>query len=302
MHVHRASPVVTVFTPAKLNLFLEVLGKRPDGFHEIETLMVPVGLCDTLALESTESGAVDGTCHWNLPRAALGAGSAAKLPSLDDNLAVRAARKLREVSGVTAGATIRLVKRIPLEAGLAGGSSDAAAALVAANIAWRLDWPLVRLAPIAAELGSDVPFFLERRPAICRGRGERIERQDRLSPLSFVIVQPPTGLSTAAVYAQCSPAQAPRSASALVDAWRRGRTADLGRLLFNRLQEAAAGISPWIDRVRNEFKKLDFVGHQMTGSGSGYFGLCRHARHARRLAAALRSRGFTQVFAVAGLT
>jgi len=221
---------------------------------------------------------------------------------LDDNLAVRAARKLREVSGVTAGATIRLVKRIPLEAGLAGGSSDAAAALVAANIAWGLDWPLERLTPIAAELGSDVPFFLQSRPAICRGRGERIEPQERLAPLAFVIAQPPAGLSTAAVYAQCRPAQSPRSTSALVDAWRYGRTAEVGRRLFNRLEEAAARISPWIDRVRNEFNKLDFLGHQMTGSGSGYFGLCRHARHARRLAAALLNRGFTQVFAVAGPT
>jgi 4-diphosphocytidyl-2-C-methyl-D-erythritol kinase len=300
MHVHRASPVVTVFTPAKLNLFLEVLGKRADGFHEIETLMVPVGLCDTLALEPTPSGAIEGDCHWRLPASARGASPAAKLPSADENLAVRAARMLRAASGVTAGTTIRLVKRIPLEAGLAGGSSDAAAALVAANIAWQLNWPIERLATIAAELGSDVPFFLQGRPAVCRGRGERIEPQEKLAPLSFVIVHPPAGLSTAAVYRECRPSEAPRSSAALLDAWRRGRTADVGRFLFNRLEEAAARISPWIERLRNEFKKLDFLGHQMTGSGSGYFGLCRHARHARRLAAALRSRGFTQVFAVAG--
>jgi 4-diphosphocytidyl-2-C-methyl-D-erythritol kinase len=222
-------------------------------------------------------------------------------PLADDNLAVRAVSRLREAAGVAAGAAMHLVKRIPMTAGLAGGSADAAAALAAANIAWNLNWPIDRLSEVAAELGSDVPFLLQRRPAICRGRGELVEPQGGLFPLHFVIVHPPAGLSTAEVYARCRPAEAPRPVRALVEAWRRGRMAEVGRLLYNRLEEAAAASSPWIDRLRHEFNKLDFLGHQMTGSGSGYFGVCRDRRHARRLAAALRSRGFAQVFAVAGL-
>ncbi len=302
MHVHRALPVVTVFAPAKLNLFLEVLGKRSDGFHEIETLMVPIGLSDTLSLEANTSGEIHCACLWHAQRAALRAGTAVVVPLAEDNLAVRAARKLRDAAGISQGASMRLVKRIPLTAGMAGGSSDAAAALVAANIAWGLNWPIERLSPIASELGSDIAFFLQRQAAVCRGRGELVEPLAGLVPLHFVIVHPPAGLSTAEVYANCRATDKTFTAAALVDAWRRGPTAEVGRLLHNRLEDAAARISPWIGRLRDEFNKLDFLGHQMTGSGSAYFGICRHAKHARRLAAALRNRGFTQVFAVAGLT
>ena len=158
------------------------------------------------------------------------------------------------------------------------------------------------LREVAADIGSDVPFLLERRPAICRGRGEQVESLRGLPPLAFVIVHPPAGLSTAEVYRQCHPGARAGGAAALVTAWRRGCLAELGRLLQNRLQEAAATISPWIGRLHDAFNNLDFLGHQMTGSGSAYFGLCRDRKHARRLATALRSRGFSQVFAVDGLT
>ncbi len=299
MHVHRTLPV-KVFAPAKLNLFLEVLGKRTDGFHEIETLMVPVSLCDTLAFQATPGGAIRCTCHWHLARAPHNT-PPRTFPQLgDDNLAVRAARLLREAAQIEQGATIELVKRVPIEAGLAGGSSDAAAALVAANIGWNLNWPVERLGEVAGQLGSDVTFFLAGGVARCTGRGEQVRLESNLAPLHFVIVQPPAGLSTAEVYRHCRPALAPCRPQALLDAWHRGNMAAVGRLLHNRLEPAAAGLSPWIARLRDEFKRLDFLGHQMTGSGSAYFGLCRHARHARRLAAALRNRGFAQVFAVAG--
>jgi len=301
MHVHRAGSVIRVFAPAKLNLSLEVLNKRSDGFHEICTLMVPVGLCDTLAFEPTRSEDIDCVCHWHSQRLALRAGTALTVPLADDNLAVRAARRLREAAGISAGAAMHLVKRIPIEAGLAGGSSDAAAALLAANVAWGLGWPVERLSEVASGLGSDVAFFLQRRPAVCRGRGEIVEPQAGLAPLHFVIVHPPAGLSTAEVYAHFRPSQRARGADDLISAWRRGRASDVGRLIYNRLEEPAEGISPWIGRLRKEFDKLDFLGHQMTGSGSGYFGICHHAKHARRTAAALRNRGFAQVYAVAGL-
>jgi 4-diphosphocytidyl-2-C-methyl-D-erythritol kinase len=259
--------------------------------------MVPVSLCDTLAFQPGSDSAIHCACHWHYPRTAQGS-TPAHLG--ENNLAVRAARRLREAAGIDAGATMQLVKRVPMEAGLAGGSSDAAAALIAGNVAWGLNWPVERLAEVAAELGSDVPFFLSGRPAVCTGRGEHVTPQADLAPLHFVIVQPPAGLSTAEVYRHCRPPTQPHTAQPLVDAWRAGRAAAVGQLIYNRLEAAADGISPWIARLREEFNKLDFLGHQMTGSGSAYFGICRHARHARRLAAALRSRGFAQVFAVAG--
>ncbi|HTU25117.1 MAG TPA: hypothetical protein VMF30_06955 [Pirellulales bacterium] len=196
------------------------------------------------------------------------------------------------------GATIRLLKRIPSAAGLGGGSSDAAATLVAGNLAWRIHWPLVRLMELAAELGSDVPFFLTRGAAICRGRGERVESLGNTAPLHAVVVRPPQGLSTAEVYARCVPGAPRRSVEPLVAALRRGDFRQIGRGIFNRLEQPAAELSAWIGRLRREFSRLDCTGAQMSGSGTSFFGICRHALHARRVAGQLRARGLGHVYAV----
>ena len=193
---------------------------------------------------------------------------------------------------------MRLVKRIPVRAGLGGGSSDAAAALVAANLGWNLGLHAGELARWPPQLGSDVPFFLAGGPAICRGRGERIEPAAGLGPWNFVVVRPPEGLATAEVYAVCRVAERPRSVDPLVEALRRGNASAAGRLLWNRLQPAAARLSPWIERLRETFAEQDLWGHGMSGSGTSYFGLCRHARQARRLARCLQATGIGSVFAV----
>jgi 4-diphosphocytidyl-2-C-methyl-D-erythritol kinase len=299
MHVRSTAAGWSVFAPAKLNLFLEVLGKRADGFHEIETLMVPISLYDTVEFRSTTSDQIELTCESvaaHTPAEAL----SSSLPPSGENLVTRAVRLLRERAGVTWGASLRLVKRIPIAAGLAGGSSDAAAALLAANRGWNLGWSREQLSRVAAELGSDIPFFFGRGPALCTGRGERIERLAGLGQLHFVVVHPPAGLSTADVYRACRPAAAPHSATSLIAALRRGSPAQAARWLFNRLQPAATGLSPWIERLRTEFSHVDCLGHLMSGSGTSYFGVCRHARHARRIAARLQTRGVGQVYAVAG--
>jgi 4-diphosphocytidyl-2-C-methyl-D-erythritol kinase len=193
---------------------------------------------------------------------------------------------------------LRLVKRIPAAAGLGGGSSDAAAALVAANEGWQLGRSHDELAEWAAELGSDVPFFLVGGPAVCRGRGERVAPVAGLGLLHFVVVRPPAGLSTAAVYGVCRAAAQPQAALPLIDALRRGDWQQAGRRLLNRLQPAAETLSPWVKRLEEEFSQLDFLGHGMSGSGTSYFGLCRHARHARRSARRLEANGVGSVFAV----
>ena len=168
MHVHRSASGIEVLAPAKLNLFLEVLAKRSDGFHEIETLMVPIGWYDIALISRPIRRRISLACEQVTQ-------SSDPVPTGDDNLVVRAVKLLRDRSGTSQGARLRLVKRIPAASGLAGGSSDAAAALVAANLGWQLNWPREQLASLAAELGSDVPFFLGRGPAICRGRGEIME-------------------------------------------------------------------------------------------------------------------------------
>ncbi|MBM4094302.1 MAG: 4-(cytidine 5'-diphospho)-2-C-methyl-D-erythritol kinase, partial [Planctomycetes bacterium] len=184
--------------------------------------------------------------------------------------------------------------------GLGGASTDAAAALVAANLGWRLGWSRAELAGIAAELGSDIPFFLGSGAALCRGRGERIEPVSLPASLPLVVVRPPEGLSTAQVYGRCRPAEDRAQAEPLVAALQRGRLDVAARHMFNRLQAAAEQLTPWVGRLRSAFSRLDCLGHQMSGSGTSYFGICRHARHARRVAARLRSErlGFVAVASV----
>src|SRR5439155_8114159 len=167
------------------------------------------------------------------------------LPCGPENLAWRACALLRERSGIEHGATMRLIKRIPAAAGLGGASSDAAATLVAGNLAWGLNWQMNRLAELAAELGSDVPFFLTRGAAVCRGRGENINTI-RSAPLHVVLVRPPVGLGTPQVYKQCVPKRNHLGAADLIKALSCGPGAAIGRQLVNDLQPAAATITPWI--------------------------------------------------------
>jgi 4-diphosphocytidyl-2-C-methyl-D-erythritol kinase len=283
---------VEVTTPAKINLFLEVLGRRPDGFHEIETLLTAISLYDTLRLTANETGDIRLTCRWAAPAA----GDA--IPAGPENLAWRSVALLRERAGVERGAELQLIKRIPAAAGLGGASSDAAAALVAANFAWQLAWPRERLCELAAELGSDVPFFLTRGAALATGRGERL-RPLRVPRLHIALVRPPVGLSTPAVYRACRPAEQPAASTRLVAALDRGDVAAVARLLVNGLAPAAASLTPWIERLQTEFHQQGVLGHQMSGSGSCYFGLCRHARHARRVASRLRARNIGAAYAAA---
>ncbi|MGH7135416.1 MAG: 4-(cytidine 5'-diphospho)-2-C-methyl-D-erythritol kinase, partial [Pirellulales bacterium] len=145
-----------------------------------------------------------------------------------------------------------------------------------------------------------IPFFLYGGPAVCRGRGELIEPVKGLGALHFVVVKPPAGLSTADVYRACSASAEPQRVGGLLAALREGSLFGAARCLHNALQAAAEKLSPWIARLSHEFGRLDFLGHRMSGSGTSYFGLCRHARHARRLAACLRARGVGRVYAVQG--
>lgn len=301
MLVREAADGVELWTPAKLNLFFEVLAKRKDGFHEIETLMVPVDLYDTLSVENDPAGRLALSCGWVTQSGEGGSNSSGDLPAEQDNLAMKAVDLLRRRHAPGRGARLRLVKRIPAAAGLGGASSDAAAALVGANRVWRLGLAVDRLAELAAELGSDVPFFLFGRPAVCRGRGERIEPLADLGVLHCVVVRPPVGLATRDVYGRCRPGTSPRSAAEVIERLSRGDLSAAGERMVNRLEEPAASLSPWIARLRAEFAATDCPAAQMTGSGSSYFGLCRSARHARRVAARLRAAAVGAVFVVRSL-
>ena len=278
---------VVVLAPAKLNLFLEVLGRRDDGYHDIESLMVTVDLCDTLTFEAAPAGRIEFRCDD--PR----------LPTDSTNLVVRAAellqRRLR--SGSELGARITLTKVIPAEAGLAGGSSDAAATLAGLGRFWGLDLTSDQLDALAAEIGSDVTFFRHGPVAICRGRGERVEPLALPGAFHFVLACPPVGVSTAAVYRRVVAPDRPRSIRAVSEALAAGQTEALGRELFNRLQPVAESLVPSLGTVRDALTSLvpPLHGHLMSGSGSSYFGLAPDRTAAEDAAKRLETLGLGRV-------
>ena len=308
MNLRRDDHKRIALAPAKLNLFLELLGRRDDGFHELETLMVPIRLADTvsfLPLNPDDGQASRILLDVCVCRPIGEQTQTDVIPVGSDNLVVRSLELLRQRSGCELGARVELVKRVPAAAGLGGGSSDAATAMRLANRGWGINWTRDRLAEVAGEIGSDVPFFLASGPAICRGRGERVERLPAIRPMHFVVIKPPEGLSTGAVYgAHAAAAEPSPSARAIherlmefVSRLSGGRGCDVGPWMQNRLQKAASSLSPWVDTIRMLFDQLGLLGHQLSGSGSAYFGVCRHAQHARRLAAILRTRQLGLVYA-----
>ncbi len=296
MLVRIAADRVEVQAPAKLNLFLEILAKRPDGYHEIETLMTRIGVYDSLSLRATQSPEIRLDCRWAAGQRGHQQDSLGDLPPSEQNIVFKAANLLQQRSGCGRGAEICLVKRIPSAAGLGGASSDAAAVLVAANIAWELNWSRERLMRLAAELGSDIPFFLGSGSAVCRGRGEQIEKNGPIH-LHVVVVRPPVGLSTPEVYQRCRPASTPIGVQKLQSGLRSGSWKDIKSALVNRLEEPASQLTPWIGRLRQEFENAGCIAQQLSGSGSSYFGICENARHARRVAGRLRSKRIGMVTA-----
>jgi 4-diphosphocytidyl-2-C-methyl-D-erythritol kinase len=290
MYLHNFGHTVEVHAPAKLNLFLEVLGKRADGFHDLETLMTTVDTFDTLRFTASRSESeLEVSCRWAYGQQAIDQGTLGDLPQGPSNLVWRALDCLREAAGLEAGGRVELLKRIPSAAGLGGASSDAAAALLAANTAWDLNWSQDQLCEVAAEIGSDVPFFLVGGLAVCRGRGEQITPLPVDRQLHFVVVRPPEGISTAEAFSNCQVATEPRPVQDLLSAWQAGDRKSWAAAMMNRLQQVAEGLSPWIRRLAELFDRYRFLGHQMSGSGSSYFGVCHHGRQARRLAAVFRN-------------
>lgn len=285
-HLSHYLDAVVAWAPAKVNLFLEVLRKRPDSYHEIATLMVAVRLYDTLVLTPDPTGQVTLECHG----AALATGP--------DNLVVRAANLLKQRTGTAKGSRVRLIKRIPLAAGLAGGSSDAAATLAGLNRLWGLQRTEVELAALGAELGSDVPFFFQTPAAWCTGRGEVVEPVPIREPLELVLLCPSFGMPTANVYRNVRVPAEPLSGDALRTALATGTVEEVGRRLFNRLQEAAQTLDERIAQHDQRLAELRPAGHLMSGSGSTLFALCRSPEEARRLADALAPAAAAEQFRI----
>ena len=185
-----------LFAPAKINLSFEIKGRRTDGFHEIETLMTPISLADRLTIEvGASEGAVDFSCDDP------------SLPAGEDNLVVRAVKLFREATKIRTGIRIVLEKKIPHGAGLGGGSSDAASTLLGLNELFRAGVSDTDLMSLAAQLGSDVPFFLTRSAAVCRGRGEIVSPTSLAAGFKVLLLKPDFGVPTSWAYGRWKASQ-----------------------------------------------------------------------------------------------
>ncbi|MBY0231908.1 MAG: 4-(cytidine 5'-diphospho)-2-C-methyl-D-erythritol kinase [Gemmataceae bacterium] len=274
MRLSRAGDRVRVLAPAKVNLFLEVLGKRADGYHELSTLMVAVGLFDTLELRET---AGETALECDEPSLSTG----------PDNLVMKAAALVRERFGVRQGVAMTLRKRIPMQAGLAGGSSDGAATLAGLNLLWRLGLDAPALASLGAELGSDVSFFFHGPAAWCSGRGEIVRPLRLGATLDLVLACPRAGLSTASVFKALRLPAEPVDGAGMEEAARSGDKEQIGRLMRNRLEAAAEEACPEVGRLRRRLEGTRPLGARMSGSGSVVFALARDGSDAARVARAM---------------
>ena len=279
--------VSRVRVPAKINLFLEVIRQRDDAYHEIDTIMQTVTLYDELTItENRSSVRLSGFDGLEVPE--------------ERNLVHVAAARLREVAGVSRGCTIHGAKRIPWARGLGGGSADAAATLVALNDLWDCGLDRRALVDLAAEIGSDVPFFLYGGTARCRGRGERVEPLDARAAWWAVLVVPDAPLATARVYAALdAPLEAQiRSADDMLDALVAGDLDRSAPSVFNRLDPVACSLMDVLSTIKERVIGYGALACAVSGSGSTVFGLARDGNHARRIAAAIASEGLGDVHVV----
>ncbi|THF74530.1 4-(cytidine 5'-diphospho)-2-C-methyl-D-erythritol kinase [Cohnella fermenti] len=277
--------------PAKINLLLDVLRKREDGFHEVEMIMTMVDLADRLEM-------------YELPRDQIVLSSHAGFIPLDEkNLAFQAARLIKDRCGVERGVYIHLDKQIPVAAGLAGGSSDAAATLRGLNRLWGLGLSVRELEALGAELGSDVPFCIRGGTAIATGRGEKLESIESPPQCWVVLAKPPINVSTADVYGKLRAAEIERHPSipGMVDAIRRQSFQDVCAGLGNVLESVTLPKYSEVRQIKEVMTKLGADGVLMSGSGPTVFGLVSKESKVSRIYNGLR--GFCkEVYVVRLLT
>ncbi len=276
----------TVYSPAKINLFLEVVARRDDGFHDLDTFMVRAGLCDRLSFRLSGDEQVR-----LVVRPPPGARDPLDSIPLDHrNLIWRAIDALGHRMGRNIGLDVVLEKQIPVSAGFGGGSGNAVTTLVAVNRLMRFGLDEPELREIANTLGSDLAFFFAPASARCTGRGEIVEAGSGFRRLWVVMAMPPEGLVTARVFANCRPPDRPLDGRWFTSRWPTASLAELGARLHNRLEVTARSLDPWPELLRRQFTRVGCRAHQMSGSGSGWFGLFAHRREALRAASALRAR------------
>lgn len=288
------SDAVTVRVPAKVNLHLGVGPLRDDGYHDLVTIYQALSLYDDVTVARAAALGV------SMTRDGGRGADVADIPLGDDNLAVRAARALGAHVGRDPRVAIEIVKRIPVAGGMAGGSADAAGALVALAALWKLDLPRVELLDIAAELGSDVPFSVQGGTALGTGRGEQLMPMLARGELHWVLAFARDGLSTPTVFAELDRLRAERAEAfpvpnprpdELVQALAGGSAATIAPLLHNDLQPAALSLQPGLRRTLRAGVDAGALGGIVSGSGPTCVFLCADADAAVAVAAELSGAG-----------
>lgn len=252
---------ITVKAPAKVNTLLRVVGRRPDGFHDLEMVMVPLTLCDEITLTCIKSGielSIDGSSDLGMQG--------------EKNLAFRAVSAMFENAGRSDGVRIELTKRIPIAAGLGGGSSDAAAVLWGLNKLWGLGLKSSNLAKIGAKLGADVPFFCYGTPAYVEGIGDKVSPYESFPNIAFLLINPCFAVSTPWVYKQWDLQLTVKPSNARVRPLFQAVT-DVVSSLQNDLEKVAIPAHPEIGLIKSELMNAGAMGALMSGSGPTVFGV-----------------------------
>ena len=282
---------LTVQSPAKLNLILDVLGKRPDGFHELRTIFERISLSDEITLIRKKGGRIRISCtHPHVP---LG-------PS---NLVYKAAQMLAQEFSITEGLDINIIKNIPVAAGLAGGSSNAAAVLSGLNRLWQLSLNNAQLVSYAARLGSDVAFFLYNSSyALGTGRGEIIKPLDVKTKLWHLLVTPRVKMLTKEVFARLklNLTNKKDSVNILLPFLRKGEVVRLAGALSNDLEPAILSLRPDFIYIKKKLLDAGAIGVCFSGSGPSVFALAESQKHAFGIRAQFDKR-YTQVFVISTL-
>ncbi|UCZ53305.1 4-(cytidine 5'-diphospho)-2-C-methyl-D-erythritol kinase [Bacillus shivajii] len=275
-----------VKAPAKINLTLDVVRKRDDGFHDVEMVMTTIDLADRIHLKTLETDQIiiDVTKGY--------------VPSDEKNLAYQAAHLLKERLGIKKGVSIFIDKQIPVSAGLAGGSSDAAAVLRGLNDIWELGLTLDELAEIGLQIGSDVPFCVYGGTAIARGRGEKLEFISAPPPCWVILAKPPIGVSTKEVYQRIKVDEVDHPQTALmVKAIESNNFEQVCSNLSNVMEDVTFNMHPAVKKIKDRMKQFGSEGTVMSGSGPTVFSLTQNDSKAERLYNGLK--GFVeQVYTV----
>ena len=268
-----ASPAVKVLAPAKINLTLEILGKRPDGYHDLRSLVVPVSLYDTLTLTQTTEPSIEVSCTVGR----LPGEHQVLLPVPGDNLAARAARLLREMTGYAGGVKIEIQKEIPIGGGMGGGSADAAGTLVGLNRLWATGLKVEKLMELGAQLGCDIPAMVYGKPVCMEGRGEKVRPISCHWPIEtqwwIVVVNPGFNVPTRDIYRRfrtglTSPQETFINACFALE---RGDVKLVSASLQNSLEAVVFNKYPLLSMVAERLKSAGALGVLLSGSGASVF-------------------------------